>query len=423
MKRNKQNVLSIVILSILLVVFLNTVVFAQEPIHTAFKLRTITAGVNVTVDNYREVLEETKVFLEKAKDIMVREGFARPGARIATQPHAYYLKGLSVEESYAIVKDMRTIATGYLFNVGPGIVDDVYDQEAIDKILAFTDIGASRTIIIASKENGIHWNAIKAAAEVIKKASLMEIGGRVGGTLANNSIFGALGNVDSEVPFFPGAYHNRSYNSFSIGTESASLFMKVFSEVNSMQEAEKALLEEYEREIKFVEAAAFKIEKETGWKFQGIDTTPAQMGEISIGKAVEDLIKAPFGTPGTLAACAIMTSVIKNVDVKQIGYRGLFLPPMEDNVLAARAYDYYNLDSLLAYSAVCGTGLDVLALPGDITNFELEKILLDVAFLSLKLDKPLTARLMPFVGRKEGELVDTKEETGNYAAMKVLKVR
>ena len=58
---------------------------------------------------------------------------------------------------------------------------------------------------------------------------------------------------------------------------------------------------------------------------------------------------------------------------------------------------------LLMYSAVCGTGLDTIPLPGDTTPEALAPLLLDLAALALRLDKPLTARLMPVPGKQAGE--------------------
>jgi hypothetical protein len=389
--------------------------FAQT--HMEFKIRTITASTNISMDNYAQAIAGAKAFIDKAITITQADGWQKHGGRISMTPWAYWLKGLSVQETRDFVKKLRDSATGYGFNVGPGIVDDTYDPQQVAKLVALYDTGANTSVIIASKERGIHYNAIRAAAEIIKKRSEFP------GTRANNSGFAALANCQSEIPFFPGGYHNRSYNSFSIGTEGASLFMKIAAQVKNIRDAEKAMYDAYTKEMIALEATALKIEKETGWIYEGIDTTPAPMGDISMGKAIEDMIGAPFGTPGTLAACAMLTNVIKKIPVRKIGYVGLFLPPMEDNVLAKRAYDYYGLNDLLAFSAVSGTGIDVLALPGDVTVAELEKILLDVAAMSIKLDKPLTARLMPFKGRKAGDLVDTKEETGTYAPIKVMKVR
>jgi uncharacterized protein (UPF0210 family) len=60
---------------------------------------------------------------------------------------------------------------------------------------------------------------------------------------------------------------------------------------------------------------------------------------------------------------------------------------------------------LLLYSALCGTGLDTVPLPGDISADALAAILLDVAAIALRLDKPLTARLMPLPGKVAGDPV------------------
>jgi uncharacterized protein (UPF0210 family) len=80
------------------------------------------------------------------------------------------------------------------------------------------------------------------------------------------------------------------------------------------------------------------------------------------------------------------------------------IPVLEDFVLAARAEEgSLTVKDLLLYSAVCGTGLDTVPLPGDLSPGEISAVLLDIAALSLRLDKPLTARLMPIPGKKAGE--------------------
>ena len=83
------------------------------------------------------------------------------------------------------------------------------------------------------------------------------------------------------------------------------------------------------------------------------------------------------------------------------------LPVLEDATLAARSREgLFTVNDLLLYSAVCGTGLDTVPLPGDVSEEELAGILLDVATLALRLDKPLTARLMPIPGAKAGDLTE-----------------
>jgi len=125
---------------------------------------------------------------------------------------------------------------------------------------------------------------------------------------------------------------------------------------------------------------------------------------VSIGAAIETYTGAKFGSSGTLTAALIITSAVKAVPVKQVGYSGLMVPVMEDKLLAQRwAEGTYNTDDLLAYSAVCGTGLDTVPFPGDISVEQMARILGDVASLAWKWKKPLSARLQPVAGKKAGD--------------------
>ena len=82
----------------------------------------------------------------------------------------------------------------------------------------------------------------------------------------------------------------------------------------------------------------------------------------------------------------------------------MMMPVLEDSVLARRAAEgTFSVKDLLLYSAVCGTGLDTVPIPGDSTEDEIAAVLFDVAALSVRLGKPLTARLMPIPGKKAGD--------------------
>src|SRR5256885_3068821 len=73
------------------------------------------------------------------------------------------------------------------------------------------------------------------------------------------------------------------------------------------------------------------------------------------------------------------------------GYSGLMLPVLEDPVLARRASEgRFSVRDLLLYSSVCGTGRDVVPLPGDSRADRLAALIADVAALSTKLRKPLS---------------------------------
>ena len=107
---------------------------------------------------------------------------------------------------------------------------------------------------------------------------------------------------------------------------------------------------------------------------------------------------------GLIASASLVMNAIEAADFPKTGFCGLMLPILEDSVLGRRAAEgKLSMNDLLLLSSVCGTGLDCIPLPGATPAHALRDILLDVAALSLRLDKPLTARLMPFPEKVAGD--------------------
>jgi len=180
--------------------------------------------------------------------------------------------------------------------------------------------------------------------------------------------------------------------------------MDVFARERDPRTAAKALTDALAGHLRVVEDAATRIAAGSGWTYAGIDPTPAPLGDVSIARAIENFTGAPFGAGGTMTAASVITRAVQSTPVKQVGYSGLMVPVLEDNLLAKRwEQGTYNIDSLLAYSAVCAGGLDTVPLPGDITEEQLARIMGDVASLAYKWKKPLAARLLPAPGKKPGD--------------------
>ena len=126
-----------------------------------------------------------------------------------------------------------------------------------------------------------------------------------------------------------------------------------------------------------------------------------------------------IGLHGSLAAAAILTEAIDRADFPHIGFSGFMQPVLEDSVLAKRAAERaLTIKDILLYSAVCGTGLDTIPLPGDTTAEQLAPLLLDLCALALRLDKPLTARLMPVPGKIAGD--ETNFDFTFFAQSKIM---
>ncbi len=120
------------------------------------------------------------------------------------------------------------------------------------------------------------------------------------------------------------------------------------------------------------------------------------MEQMGVGK---------LGEYGSLTAAAILADTMDQAKFMRAGFSGLLLPILEDATLARRAEEgSLGVKDILLYSSVCGTGLDCVPLAGDTSIESITGVLLDLASLSSRLGKPLTARLMPIPGKKAGDL-------------------
>jgi len=154
-------------------------------------------------------------------------------------------------------------------------------------------------------------------------------------------------------------------------------------------------------------AAGVAAEFETAFIGFDVSLAPYPDDAISLGNALEKLGLPALGLAGSLAAAAFVADTLDRGRWPRIGFNGLMLPVLEDSVLARRTIDgTLGVKDLLMYSAVCGTGLDTVPLPGDVSTDQLYALLLDVAALAVRLGKPLTARLMPVPGKQAGDLTD-----------------
>jgi uncharacterized protein (UPF0210 family) len=365
-----------------------------------FNLRCITACLNLEKDNMERRFIQALRFLSEAGEIFRSAGYTVQMLRMATNPFPEYVDGSSPDPFESIQTLVRLCEERDIFlSVGPLMQDDAEDRGLTDLFYrVMTETSAFSCILLTDEGGRIRREAVRTAAEVIVK--LAEL------APMSNFHFAATALVPPDTPFFPAAYHSGEKDTFTLATEAASLVSAVAEESGPERAAGIRLAGRMKEEFRRLEDLSLTLAGETGWRYGGIDTSPAPMKEVSIGRAIESLTGVPFGSAGTLSACSLLTSVIKSVPVKQAGYCGLMLPVMEDEVLARRGEEgRYSLPELLSYSAVCGTGLDVIPLPGKTTEESLVRLLGDLAALAVKLSKPLSARLIPIPGKKAGDPV------------------
>jgi len=372
------------------------------------RVRAITAFVRLDRATWEKQIADALVVLRKTQKEFESAGYQVESVRIVTQPAGELVAGLSEDDALAFLTklDQLSAKENFLPNVGPGMMhdsDDPRTMPVLERALATLPNIEASTII--ADDTGIHWKTIRRTAELVKYVAEHSQRGRGTFNFTATAMLKPLG------PFYPGAYHTGAGRQFAIGFEGAGVVAEVFARDKGNAEAATAdLTAALTRHAVVAEQIGNQVAAETGWSFVGVDPTPAPLGDVSIATAIESFTGAKFGSSGTLTAARIITAAVKAVRVKQIGYAGLMVPVMEDKVLAQRwAESTYNVDSLLAYSAVCGTGLDTIPLPGDVSAAQMERIYGDVASLALKWNKPLSARLQPVPGKKAGEMTDYQD--------------
>jgi len=370
------------------------------------RIRAITGFITIDAKSYASQIQEAVTFLSQVRGAVKAAGYDVAGIRISTQPFPLYTRELNRAGAMAVLHGINDLATTLRFapNVGPAMVKDTDDTAPVDLITDILSEPGNRlnaNIIVAS-EDGIHWNAVRHAARIIKTVGERSPHGQ------GNFNFGATAMLKPFGPFYPGAWHpGGGPRSFAIGLEAANVVMDVFARDHDPRTAAKTLSDALTVHLRAVETAAMKAAAGSKWTYAGIDPTPAPGGQSSIGAAIESFIGAPFGSPGTETAAGIITRAVKDVPVKQTGYSGLMIPVLEETTLTRRWTEgTYGLDSILAYSAVCAGGVDTVPLPGDTSEAALASIVGDVATLAFKWNKPLAARLLPAPGKKAGEMTE-----------------
>jgi uncharacterized protein len=373
------------------------------PAARGVRVRAITAGVALDRLGDRGAVERALAVLSRARRRFEAEGYEVQTTRVTLPPLVAALDAKARRDALTAIAgiDALVSAAGAVCSVGPVLTADRPDAGLAEwsAELVQATRSTSFSVVVASPAGGVHAHAAAVAAAVMHA---------VAGAVADGKgsfRFAAAANIPAGTPFFPVGWHDGP-NNLAIGLESADLVRDALSAASDVEDARRRLAARLTTELRDVERIAMAIAQDEKLAYGGIDPSPAPGGARSIGAALEALSHVPFGDAGTLRACAVVTDVLKSLPIKQCGYAGLMLPVLEDTVLAQRAIEgRYGLRDLLLFSSVCGTGLDVVPVPGDTPIETLVNIVLDVAAQSVKLRKPLSVRLYLMPGKSAGERV------------------
>ncbi len=369
------------------------------------KIRAITSFIDPSYPPKATEIIKAGYFLTAAQNAFSEGGYEVQSFRLACTPFTSLLPDFNPGRLADFASRIEALAAeaGFAYvSLGPAYAEATDSFDAIPAALTATQY-AFLAGNMTTLDGQVSLAAIHACARVIQEVSTILPNG------FGNLRFAALANVPAESPFFPAAYHQGGEAGFAIATEAADLAIDAFSRAATLEEGRSNLVKAMEAHADHLSSIAHRVEKLSQVRFSGIDFSLAPFPEenCSLGCALEGLGVPTLGGHGSMAAATILADTMDRARFERAGFSGLFLPVLEDTTLAMRAAEgSLGVKDLLLYSAVCGTGLDCIPLPGDTSIEELMAVLLDLASLSSRLGKPLTARLMPIPNKKAGDLTD-----------------
>ncbi len=284
--------------------------------------------------------------------------------------------------------------------------------ESIPEALTLTDIVCS-SVNVGSTRTGIDMDAVRLLGRIIKETA---------SKTADKDSFGCAKlvvfcNAPDDNPFMAGAFHGVTEGDvvINVGVSGPGVVKAAVESVRG---------ENFEALCQTVKKTAFKVTrvgqlvaqeaaKRLGVPFGVVDLSLAPTPAVgdSVAQILEGMGLERVGAPGTTAALAILNDQVKKGGVMASSYvgglSGAFIPVSEDKgMIDAVAMGALTIEKLEAMTCVCSVGLDMLAVPGDISEETISGIIADEAAIGMINQKTTAVRLIPVNGKKVGETVN-----------------
>lgn len=397
-------------------------------------VRTITIGIslldcidsdlNKLCKNIYEKITNTAKDLVKVGDEISRDfGVPIVNKRISVTPIAI-VGGSACKTSDDFVKIAKTLDRaakdlginflgGYSATVSKGITKaDRLLMESIPKALSETDFVCS-SVNLGSTKTGLNMDAVRLMGKIVKDTA-KETADRDSIGCAKLVVFC---NAPDDNPFMAGAFHGVTEADaiINVGVSGPGVVRAALKNVRG---------ENFEVLCETIKKTAFKItrvgqlvareaSKRLNIPFGIIDLSLAPTPSVgdSVAEILEEIGLERVGAPGTTAALALLNDQVKKGGVMASSYvgglSGAFIPVSEDQgMIDAVNEGALTLEKLEAMTCVCSVGLDMIAIPGDTSEETIAGIIADEAAIGMINQKTTAIRLIPVIGKAEGEVVE-----------------
>ncbi len=407
-------------------------------------IRTITMGISLLdcIDSdidracekvYKKITGCAKDLVRVGEEIEKEYGIPIINKRISVTPIS--IISAACKESpvkFALTMDRAAEAVGVnLIGGYSALVQKGFsagDRELIESIpeaLKLTSRVCS-SVNIGSTKTGINLDACKLMGRIIRKTAEMTV---------ESDCFGAAklvvfcNSVDDN-PFMAGAYHGVGEPDciINVGVSGPGVVRSAISKhpeanINEVCNIIKTTAYKITRVGQLVGVTA---SERLGVPFGIVDLSLAPTPAVgdSVAHILEEIGLEQCGAPGTTACLALLNDSVKKGGVMACssvgGLSGAFIPVSEDAGMIEDAKSgSLTIEKLEAMTAVCSVGLDMIAVPGDITPEAIAGIIADEAAIGMINSKTTAVRIIPAIGKKDGEELDWGGLFGHAPIMKV----
>ena len=392
-------------------------------------VRTITMGISLldcideNIDKacdkvYDKICRYAKDLVKTGENISKEYGIPIIHKRIAVTPIAMLAAACPTMNPVKFAKILDKAADtvgvnfvgGYSALVHKGFAPGDYALiESIPEALSVTERVCS-SVNIGSTKAGINMDAVEKMGRIIRQSAELT---------ADRDCIGAAKlvvfcNAPEDNPFMAGAFHGPGEADcvINVGVSGPGVVRAALAKAGDCNITEVADI---------VKKTAFKITrtgqlvakeaaKRLSVPFGIVDLSLAPTPAIgdSVAYILEEMGLEQCGAHGTTACLALLNDAVKKGGIMASshvgGLSGAFIPVTEDaGMIEAARSKALTLNKLEAMTAVCSVGLDMIAIPGDTSAEIISGIIADEAAIGMVNSKTTAVRLIPAIGKKEGE--------------------
>lgn len=409
-----------------------------------FDVRTVTMGISL-LPCIRESAEQTarlcydricakaENIVKVCADLGTEYGIPIINKRVSITPASLLCSAFPGKElvvAKALDEAAKTVGVdflgGYSALVHKGMTS--YEESFINSIpeaLATTERMCS-SVNVGTSKSGINMDAVALMGKIVKETA--KLTADADGLGAAKLV--VFCNAVEDNPFMAGAFHGvgEGETVINVGVSGPGV---VHHALKNMKDAP------INEVCETIKKTAFKItragqliakeaSKRLGAEFGIVDLSLAPtpvMGD-SVAHILEEIGLESVGAHGTTCALALLNDAVKKGGVMASGnvggLSGAFIPVSEDiGMINATESGAITLEKLEAMTCVCSVGIDMVAIPGDVSAETVSGIIADESAIGMINNKTTAVRVIPVPGKTVGDNVEFGGLLGRAPIMKV----